>query len=163
MKRAPLYATLFALLFLELALFGYLRIFGSRPELLLIATVFFGFNFGISRGAEVGFVSGVLKDLFSVTDFGVNTFSFLLVGILAGAIKNKVVKENFVTQAILSALFVYVTSGVYFFYLGEITGAQVDAIFWKTAFYKMLYTGCMAPFLFFILEAISGNKKVPIG
>ena len=56
-NRIGLYALLAILLFLELTVFSKLRILGVRPELLLIATVFFGFHFGIARGVEVGIIS----------------------------------------------------------------------------------------------------------
>ncbi|MBL7157610.1 MAG: rod shape-determining protein MreD [Candidatus Omnitrophica bacterium] len=158
-NRFALYASLAMLLFMELAVFNKLRIFGVRPELLLIATVFFGFHFGAARGMEVGMISGILKDLFSMTAFGVNVFSFLLVGFLAGFLKDKLFKEDFITQFFLSCASVYFVSGIYFLYLDKIVGNNLSAVFWKQGGVKALYTGCMAPVLFFAFTKIFGSPK----
>ena len=158
-NRIGLYALLAILLFLELTVFSKLRILGVRPELLLIATVFFGFHFGIARGVEVGIISGILKDMFSVTAFGVSVFSFLIVGFLAGFLKDKLFKEDFITQFILSCVFAYLVSGIYFLYLDKIMGGDPGAVFWRQAAAKGLYTGFIGPVLFFILLSIFGSGK----
>ena len=158
-KKIATYAVIFLLFYLEIAVFDKLRIFGVRPELLLIATFFFGFHFGILRGMEAGIVSGLLKDIFSLSSFGINTFSFLLMGFVSGFLKNKLVRENFITQFFLAALSVLVISVVYFLYLNQIVKSAISREFWKASLYKGLYTGCMAPFLFFILTRIFGPKE----
>ena len=158
-NRIGLYVSLAILLFLELTVFNKLKILGVRPELLLVATVFFGFHFGIASGMEVGMVSGILKDMFSVTAFGVSVFSFLIVGFLAGFLKDKLFKEDFVTQFILSCTFAYLVSGIYFLYLDKIVGGDLGVVFWRQAALKGLYTGCVGPVLFFILLSIFGSGK----
>lgn len=144
--RLTIYVTILLLFFVELILFDKLRIYGVRPEILLIATVCFGFHFGIARGMEIGALSGILKDAFSITTFGVNVFSFLLIGFLSGYLKDKLFKENFVTQFLFSCFSVYIVWGF--------TPAPIKAVL-----YKGLYTGIFAPFLFLVLTEIFGPKE----
>ena len=112
-KRTGLYLTLFIIFFIDLFVFEKFRIFGVKPELLLIAVLFFGFNFGIARGIEVGIIAGILKDIFSVGYFGISIISFTLTGFIAGCLKDKLLKENFIIQFVASGISVYFISGIY--------------------------------------------------
>ena len=149
--RAAVYAAIFILFFLEMTVFNALKILGVRPELLLAATIFFAFNFGPVGGLEAGFVSGVLKDIFSTTAFGVNAFSFLLVGLLAGFLKNRLFKENFIMQFLTINAGVCLASGIYFLYLREALSCGISIGLWKACAYKGLYTGLAGLGLFFVL------------
>lgn len=151
LKHLSLYVTIFILFFLEVTVFNKMRIFGVRPEILIIATIFFGFHFGMIYGIEAGIISGILKDIFSLTGFGINVFLFLFVGLLSGYLKKKLVKQNFITQTFLSALSVYLASCIYFLDLNKFVKGDVVAQFWKLSLYKGLYTACLAPLFFFIL------------
>ena len=153
-ERIILYAALAGLLFLELTVFNGLRVFGVRPELLLIATLFFGLYFGPAGGIEAGIASGILKDVFTIGAFGINTFSFFLIGFLSGYFKGKLVKENFFARTLLSAMSVCLISGIHFLYLGKILKADMSAASWGAVLCKGLYTGIAAPAVFFILGKI---------
>ena len=152
MKRIDLYLTIIVLLLLELTVFDKIRFYGVRPGLLLVAVLFFGFNFGVLRGVEVGLLAGVLKDLFSVGEFGINILLFLSVGCIAGFLKKKLFKENLITQSILAAVVVWICSLFYFLYLVKISNVSLDFPFWKPGLYKALYTAIIAPFLFLTLK-----------
>jgi len=159
-SRLKIYALILILFFLEVAFGSRLRIRLASPELLLIAVIFFGLHFGKLRGAEVGLVSGLLKDIFSMTNFGVNAFSFLLVGALAGYLRKKLARENFITEFLISAAAVYLISAVSFLDLSRLGGVAGTG-FWAIIFYKSLYTGLVAPFLFFALRKIFETGKKP--
>jgi len=158
-NRISLYGILFLLLFCELTIFSKLRILGVKPDLLLIATLFFGFQFGISGGIEVGLISGISKDLLSVTAFGVNGFSFLFVGFLSGLLKDKVVKENVVTQFIVSIVAVYAITVLHLLFLRNTEIDNIGIQLFKTSLIKGLYTGLLAPIIFIILSAIFKPKE----
>jgi len=158
-SRVRIYAVILTLFFLEITLFDKLRILGVRPELLLVATLFFGFHYGPGRGAEAGCISGVLKDIFSSGPFGINAFAFLFIGFFAGLLKDKLFKDNFVTQFFLSSVAVYIASVVYFLYLNEITPSVAFAGFWKMCLYKGLYTGFLAPLFFLALAKIFESEE----
>lgn len=149
--RAACYAVIFILFFLETTVFNMFEVWGVRPGLMLAATIFFAFNFGPVGGLEVGFASGVLKDIFSTTAFGVNAFSFLLVGFLSGFLKNKLFKENFILQFLTVNAGVYLASGIYFLYLKEALSCDIGIGLWKACAQKGLYTGLAGLGLFFVL------------
>jgi len=149
--RIGIYGAILFLFFIEAAIPPRFGLFGARPELLLIATIFFGFHFGALIGAEAGIFCGILKDILSVGNFGINTISFLFIGFLSGYLRKKLFKENFIAQFFFSCLGVYLISGVYFLNLDRFAGSDTGAEFWNLVFYKGLYTGVLAPFLFFVL------------
>ena len=151
-SRAILYLAILGFFFLETALFNRLRIFGTKPELLLVATIFFGFYFGRFRGMEVGAVAGLLKDVFTIGAFGVNAFLFLTAGFIAGAIKDKVFKETFIMQFFFSFLAALFFSSIFFLHLGKAAGYPVDQDLWLAGIYKALYTGFLGPAVFSILS-----------
>ena len=159
-KRAVLYLTLFIIFFIDLFIFERFRIFGVKPELLLIAVLFFGFNFGIARGIEVGVVSGILRDIFSVGYFGISIISFSLAGFIAGCLKDKLFKESFIIQFVASGISVYFISGIYFLYIKEVLYLGQNVEFWEICFFKAFYTGFVAPILFMILKKIFDFKKI---
>jgi rod shape-determining protein MreD len=157
-SRLALYGTVLALFYVETAFMDPVRFMGMRPELMLVAVLFFGLHFGVATGAETGLFAGVLKDMLSVSHFGVNTCLFVIAGSLAGYLRNKVMRENFVTYFFLSAAAACMISGFYVLYLRELAGTEISAHFWKSCFHKGLYTGLAAPFLFFLLTRMLGPR-----
>ena len=158
-NRITLYGILFLFLFCELTVFSKLGILGVKPDLLLIATLFFGFQFGIRGGIEVGIICGTSKDLLSVTTFGVNAFSFLFVGFLSGLLKDKVFKDNLIIQFMVSTAAVSLVAILHFLLLSNAEIDNVGAQLFKTALIKGLYTGFLAPIIFVILSAIFKPKE----
>lgn len=153
-RRLGIYTAILFLFFIEVTIFNSLRIYGVKPELLLIATIFFGFRFGMIRGLETGLLAGALKDIFGITAFGVNTLSFLFIGCLAGFLREKLSRENIVMQFFFSNISVYAVSGIYFLYLSGILKCDMGYDFWREIIGKGLYTGCASPVIFFVLGRI---------
>lgn len=157
--RLPAYIVVFLLFIAEATILNKLKICGVRPDLLLVTTVFFGFHFGVTRGAEIGFIAGLLKDTLTVGAFGINTFSFLAIGILAGCLKNKLFKENLLSQFFFSFLAVYLLACVHFLSLGEMARSGAAGQFWSAVFRKGLYTAFLAGPLFLLLAKIFGPRE----
>ena len=103
---------------------------------------------------EAGFVSGVLKGIFGITPLGVYVFSFVVIGLLAGILKNKLIKGNFITQFFISNLAIYFISGIYFIYMRQISDGGLAPEFLKDCLYKGLYTGALSPIFFFSLSRV---------
>ena len=61
-----------------------IRIFGGRPDLVLLLTVTWGIIRGAQDGAVWGFMGGIFCDLLSASPFGLWTVVLTLVGFLAG-------------------------------------------------------------------------------
>ena|SRR3989338_126958 len=159
-SHIKIYLAIISIFFLEMVLFNRMIIFGARPDILLLTTLFFSFYFGATRGIETGLICGLLKDLFSITNFGVATFSFAIIGFLAGLLRNKLARDSIVVQFLVSNIAVYVFS-VFYFLSGSMYGSQApETAFWRITFYKGIYTGAAAPFLFFVMASVFKREEI---
>ena len=145
--------------FLEITIFNKLQIYGVKPELLLAAIVFFGFHSGKLRGAEAGAISGAIKDIFSTSGFGLNFFTFLFIGFVSGALRKRLLKENFVVEFLLVNLAVYITSLTQFIYFNRILRTNPIGDFFSVTFLKGLYTGVLSLIMFYVLSKMFRYPK----
>jgi rod shape-determining protein MreD len=76
-----------AVFFMHEALFGGVRIDGVRPDLPLGLTVVAALMGGPAFGAIVGFISGLLVDLFVNTPFGLTALVLSLIGFGTGSVQ----------------------------------------------------------------------------
>ncbi len=88
---------------LQVAFLGDLRIFGVHPDLMLLVAVAAGLIGGPSRGAVVGFVSGLLVDLLLPGRLGTSALAFSLVGFGVGVAGESLMRS---AKAILVGLVV---------------------------------------------------------
>ena len=100
-NRFSIYFALLAGLFLNITVTNHLRIFGMKPDMLLLTVAFFGLFFGKGTGLESGLAGGFLKDIFTLDAFGINTFALGATGLLAGILSAKFFKEFKATQILL--------------------------------------------------------------
>jgi len=156
--RFKIYVTLLIIFFLELTLCNKIRIMGMRPDILLVAVLFFGFEFGTTKGMEIGLVAGVLKDLFTIAPFGINTASFFIAGFSAGLLRNKLFRHNIVTQSFSSFTGVVLISALNILFLPYGQGSDFENI-WRLLLIKAVYTALIAPIIFFILGIFLSEKK----
>jgi len=105
-------------------------------------------------------IAGFLKDIFSITDFGVSFFSFLALGCIAGIIRDKIFKESKTMQFFLSVGAVFLATGIYYIYLAGFLKCTVTRGFFYGAAIKGLYTGCFAPAIFFIFSKMFKLHKI---
>lgn len=68
----------------EEAIVAGFRIHGAHPDLMLLVPIAFGLAGGSERGAAMGFVSGLLADLFVGTPFGLSALVYTLIGFGVG-------------------------------------------------------------------------------
>jgi rod shape-determining protein MreD len=92
---------LIAAFLIQLLFLDYVKIASVKPDLLVILVVFIAIFFGAGAGAEAGFVSGLLKDTYSLDIFGVNIVLLSLIGLIAGMLSPKFFRESKLTQLLL--------------------------------------------------------------
>ncbi len=80
MKRLVEALSVIVCFLLQSTIFHYAGFAGIVPNLMIIITSIFGFMEGRSDGMVVGFVSGLLIDIFYGSVLGVNALIFLLIG-----------------------------------------------------------------------------------
>jgi len=152
--RLALYLLAFCLMVCEIFISSATRTAYFKAELLLLITVFSGLYLGPRYGGEMGFFSGLLKDLISIGPFGMSVLSFLIVGLLCGYLKNRLTRETFFTQILVafisSAFFSFVALGC----VKTFSVAFPDRIILKNILYQALLTGALSVPFFFVLGAV---------
>lgn len=103
-KRLQIYSILALALLLHLTILDHIKVFGVKPDLMLIPVIFFGLFLGREMGLEAGLAAGLLKDLFALDFFGINAFIFAVTGFLAGILGAQFSRESRRTQVLLVIL-----------------------------------------------------------
>ena len=103
-SRFKIYSILALALLLHLTVLDHIKIFGVKPDLMLIPVIFFGFFLGRNAGLESGIAAGLSKDLFALDIFGINTLIFAITGFLAGLLGTQFSRESRRTQFLLVML-----------------------------------------------------------
>lgn len=79
---------------LQVGVVADLRVLGVHPDLLLLVAVTAGIAAGASRGAQVGFVSGLLVDLMLAGTLGVSALAYAVVGFVVGAVAESLMSTS---------------------------------------------------------------------
>lgn len=97
---------------LFLQLIGSLNFSEYSPNFLLLLVIFFALRYGPMSGEVIGFVAGMLFDVFSLSPFGSQAFLLTLVGYGLGRQSGKVDEKNVFAQVMVVFLVsvVYITS-----------------------------------------------------
>jgi len=140
---------------IQISAFGYISIYGIKPDLLLVIMVFFALSATRQEAIRAALVLGMIKDVASFSVFGSYSITFLLMAIFLNYHEGKFYREKAFTQIIL--LFAsYLAMSLLIF--------GFNLLAYKTAFsYQTLldvaikggaYTAFIAPITFFILSKL---------
>ncbi|MGH9178619.1 MAG: rod shape-determining protein MreD [Acidimicrobiales bacterium] len=91
--RFRLTLVLFVALTLHLSLFAGIHIGDAHPQVMLLASVAAGLLAGSERGALIGFVAGLLADLFVQTPLGLSALTYALVGFSVGTVQSAMIRS----------------------------------------------------------------------
>lgn len=80
---------------LQTTLFQWFRLAGVTPNLLLILTVSIGFMRGRKEGLFIGFICGLLIDVYYGDIIGICALIYLIIGYLSGYANKIFVEEDF--------------------------------------------------------------------
>ncbi|HZT65711.1 MAG TPA: rod shape-determining protein MreD [Acidimicrobiales bacterium] len=92
--RARMSLVIVGALVLQLAFLGWFRVQGVHPDVMVLLAVVAGMVGGPDRGAIVGFVVGLVTDLFLQTPFGLSALTFCLVGYAVGLVQGGVLRTS---------------------------------------------------------------------
>jgi rod shape-determining protein MreD len=82
--------------------FDFIRLFGVKPDLVLILTIFAVLLFDRKEALRCAATAGVIQDITSSALFGSHVLSFLLCSLILNAHQNKFYRERPLAQMILS-------------------------------------------------------------
>ncbi len=157
-------ALIFAFFLLQTTVFHHLQIASVKPNLLLILTVSLGFLQGRRTGLVVGFLSGLLIDLFYGSFFGFYALILMYIGYVSGRLCNIYFEDNIRVPLLLTmggelfyGVAVYV---VHFFLRGRV---QFFRYLGRVIFPELVYTALLAILVYRILyridKALSTNER----
>lgn len=158
MKKISVFLMLFIGLFLQITVFSRLKILGIKPDLILIIVLGIAFFQGSYRGMAVGFLGGLLEDVFSGANLGTNALSKVLCGFLASVIGRRVY-ENVGTQVVLILLFSLLDRifnlAILFF---SPAAVSISFSFIPQTIVYMLYNLAIGILIFPLIRKITGKK-----
>ncbi|MEG6513092.1 rod shape-determining protein MreD [Desulforamulus ruminis] len=96
-----LFLVLLAML-LQATFFSFLQVAGVKPDLILLLVVFNGFLRGSREGAFLGFLGGLMLDIFSGSYIGLHALVKMSVGYLAGLAESRFYKESVVIATLIT-------------------------------------------------------------
>jgi rod shape-determining protein MreD len=98
-------------------------LFEATGDLMLLVAIAAGLAGGATRGAAVGFASGITFDLLLTTPFGLSALTYCLVGYAVGAVQGSVLRATrwipIAAAAVSSALGV-----ILYVVLGQVVGQE---------------------------------------
>lgn len=138
----------------QLTVLDYFKIFGAKPDIIIALVIFYAIFFGPGRGLEAGFVAGLLKDIFSVDIFGVNTLSLALTGYIVGIFSPKLFRESISIQAMLVFVFTFISMLLHYFigpYISKMAYISTSEYIFGLIIPASLYTSAVSVIIFAFL------------
>lgn len=115
---------LLAALLLQTTVLVRMRLFGVMPDFMLLVAVAGGITAGPVRGATLGFVSGMVIDLFLPTPLGLSALVFTLVGYGVGVANTGVLRSAWYIP-VLTAGAASMAGEALFAVVGSVLGEQM--------------------------------------
>lgn len=101
-KYLVLFFITILLFIFDMAIAPFINIKGYYPSLLVLFVISYSIIYGSIPGLWLGVFAGLLQDVFFTSAFGINSFSNMLVGCIAGIIGNSILKERSIIPVISS-------------------------------------------------------------
>ena len=157
--RLPL--MLIGALLLQMTVLSRIRIFGVMPEFMLLVAVAAGITAGPTRGAALGFTSGMLIDLFLPTPLGLSALVFTLVGYGVGVANTGVLRAAWYIP-VLTAAAASVGGVVLYAVAGSVLGEpMVDGHLATIALVVGVCNAVLAPVAVKMVDWSLGSLKDP--
>jgi len=151
MRKSVIFIFLVLAAFLQISLLDYLKVFGVKPDLLLISVFWVSLVFQPKEALVLSAGAGILKDIFTPYSFGINTFLFVMFSLLIIRLGREISIDSnpvrFIVLYIVSFCNTAATRFIFFF-LGNIVPLHV---FLRVAFLGSFYTALIALLSFRII------------
>jgi rod shape-determining protein MreD len=139
-------------LLLQVTIFPHIRLGGRVPDLGLVLAVAVAFDHGPEAGAIVGFLAGLMYDLFLATPLGLTALAWALTAYAVGVLQGGVLRSpKWFTPVIGGAS--GIAAGMLFVGVGLLAG--VGGVHGNHAYVTVgiasLYDALLAPFVFIVV------------
>ncbi len=157
-----MYLVLIIVFFLQITLLDLIKISNTKPDLGSLFVIFIAIFFGWEAGLEAGFVFGLLKDIYSVGIFGINTASLALTGLVTGFLSHKFFRESVITQVFIVFVLTLFNFFIHYFIasvISSITYINLSEYLFFSFIPVSLYTALISFFVFPFLIDKFGLKE----
>lgn len=145
---------------LQTSVFNFLKLAGVMPNILLILTVTIAFIRGRKAGIVIGFVCGLLIDIFSGNVLGQNAFVYLMFGYVNGWFHTYFYEDDILLPiGLLTANSLAYSFVIFFFFFAMRGRLQFFSYLFKVMIPEAVYTGIVALLIYKIL--LTGVKTPP--
>ena len=135
-------------LVLQSTVFNLISIAGVKPDLILILVIFYSILEGGPKGAAVGFLLGLMEDVYLGRFIGMNALAKSLTAFAAGWLTKGAFSENLFVPIITTFLGTLL-NGFLFVVLGKTAGLQWSLTLWVWKAVPMaIYNTCLVPFIY---------------
>jgi rod shape-determining protein MreD len=153
-------------LILQTTLLARVRVFGVMPDVMLLLAVAGGITAGPTRGATLGFASGMLIDLFLPTPLGLSALVFTLVGYGVGVANTGVLRSAWYIP-VLTAGGASVAGVTLYALIGSVLGERmIDGHLVTIAVVVGLSNAVLAPvgvkFVDWSLGSLRSGPRIPV-
>ncbi|AHC15154.1 rod shape-determining protein MreD [Salinispira pacifica] len=133
---------------------------GALPQLSLVVLVYYGNSRNAFHGELIGLLIGLTADVLGAAPLGFYSFSFTLVGYLAGISRGKVYIDAIFTPVLMVGVFIFLKAFISFLLAGIFGFEAVqEVVFNRIFFISLLYSLLLTPILFAVLKAL--DKILP--
>ena len=136
----------------QLTLLGHFRIFGIKPDLLLVTVVLASLFLEMRWAIVFGVGVGIFKDIFSLNPFGLNILLFGLWSFLSAKISREITIEDTLSVTLLVlviALLQNIASGLVVIYSGNFVPL---GIFLRISLFGSFYTALTLPLILKVIR-----------
>lgn len=155
MKKISLIITITLIAIFQAAVLNHIKFFGAKPDLLLIAVVFFALYFGKKFGFWVGLLCGLLQDALSGLPWGTQTLVFSFCGLIIGTFNKDIYRDSKFVQAVLVFIFCIISYIFYYYVLKIKLNMPTFAMSPNKAIISFLYTSLTAPIFILLLNKLN--------
>lgn len=135
-------------LLLQSTVLPYLTVGGVTPDLVLVLAILYTIFQGPKRGVAMGFVLGIIEDIFLGRFIGMNALTKGITSFIIGWFSQRAFRENILVP-ILAMVSATLFNELLFLCVGKIVGLNWgwDLWFWR-ALPTAIYNTCLVPFIY---------------
>ena len=141
-----------------------LKVMGMKPDLVMLLVIFYSISHGARKGALIGFLAGLVQDLFAAKFLGLHAIMKLVIGLLCGTLEKRVYKENVFVPALLAIVVTYFQEASYIVMrqlAGFLNRADTNIPFLKAVTTLAVYNFFIAIIGYAIYYKLSEKKIFP--
>ncbi|WZL71583.1 rod shape-determining protein MreD [Clostridiaceae bacterium 35-E11] len=148
---------------IQSTLLQHFKVLGIIPNTALIIVVGFAILWGKSRGAMIGFFTGMLQDILLGSLLGVNAMIYMLIGYNIGTFEKNIYKDNNLTP-IFFTIISTVLYHLMFYIVMYMTHNQMPILILmrKIIFPEVIYNGIVSTFVYRLLYNLTRYPNIKI-